>query len=55
MRDDTRDPNGYPDGYNYEPAPGEWQALFDQARECGATIADAQWFANEWTSGSESY
>jgi hypothetical protein len=55
MRDDTRDPNGPREGYNYTPAPGEWDMYYKQARAEGATDSEAAYFADDMTSGGEYY
>jgi hypothetical protein len=50
MRDDARQPGGHhqaADEHNYEPAPGEWQEFYDEAREAGASHADASDWASE--------
>ena len=52
MRDDTRDPNGYSrayDDHNYEPTKAELDALYKQARECGASRDEAIEFVREMT------
>jgi hypothetical protein len=53
MRDDATQPGGHhqaADEHNYEPAPGEWDEFYQEAREGGASCSEASDWASEMLS-----